>query len=142
MTQTAPSTTATGGSSAIASAASKVGPKTAMAGTFKDRAKPEYVRDSNIIAAKAIADAVRTSLGPKGMDKMIQAGDGSVTITNDGATILKQMQVVHPAAKMLVELSKAQDIEAGDGTTTVVVIAGAFLEAASKLLSKGLNLFL
>lgn len=119
-------------------AGAKSGQKTAMAGTFKDRAKPEYVRDSNIIAAKAIADAVRTSLGPKGMDKMIQAGDGSVTITNDGATILKQMQVVHPAAKMLVELSKAQDIEAGDGTTTVVVIAGAFLDAASKLLAKGL----
>ena len=68
--------------------------KKSMTGTFKDRTKPEYVRDSNIIAAKAIADAVRTSLGPKGMDKMIQAGDGSVTITNDGATILKQMQVV------------------------------------------------
>lgn len=130
MTQTA---------SAPVAAAPKTGPKTAMAGTFKDRTKPEYVRDSNIIAAKAIADAVRTSLGPKGMDKMIQAGDGSVTITNDGATILKQMQVVHPAAKMLVELSKAQDIEAGDGTTTVVVVAGAFLEAASKLLAKGIH---
>jgi len=70
---------------------------------------------------------------------MIQAPDGSVTITNDGATILKQMQVQHPAAKMLVELSKAQDIEAGDGTTSVVVIAGAFLEASSKLLAKGIH---
>lgn len=69
--------------------------------TFKDRTKPEHVRDSNIVAAKAVADAVRTSLGPKGMDKMIQAADGSVTITNDGATILKQMQVIHPAAKMV-----------------------------------------
>lgn len=106
---------------------------------FKDRSKPEHVRDSNIIAAKSIAEAVRTSLGPKGMDKMIQSSDGSVTITNDGATILKQMQVIHPAAKMLVELSKAQDIEAGDGTTTVVVIAGALLEASSKLLSKGIH---
>lgn len=108
-------------------------------GAFKDRTKPEHVRDSNIIAAKAVSDAVRTSLGPKGMDKMIQSSDGSVTITNDGATILKQMQVMHPAAKMLVELSKAQDIEAGDGTTTVVVIAGAFLDAASKLLAKGIH---
>jgi T-complex protein 1 subunit delta len=107
--------------------------------TFKDRSKPEHVRESNITAAKAVADAVRTSLGPKGMDKMIQSGDGSVTITNDGATILKQMQLFHPAAKMLVELSKAQDIEAGDGTTTVVIIAGAFLEAASQLLAKGIH---
>jgi T-complex protein 1 subunit delta len=70
-------------------------------GAFKDRTKPEHVRDSNIVAAKAVADAVRTSLGPKGMDKMIQSPDGSVTITNDGATILKQMQVMHPAAKMV-----------------------------------------
>jgi len=117
------------------------GAKTNMntAGAYKDRTKPEHVRDSNIVAAKAVANAVRTSLGPKGMDKMIQASDGSVTITNDGATILKQMQVLHPAAKMLVELSKAQDIEAGDGTTTVVVIAGALLEAASKLLGKGIH---
>lgn len=62
-----------------------------------------------------------------------------MTITNDGATILKQMQVLHPAARMLVELSKAQDIEAGDGTTTVVVIAGSMLDAASKLLAKGIH---
>jgi len=71
-------------------------------GAFKDRTKPEHVRDSNIVAAKAVANAVRTSLGPKGMDKMIQSSDGSVTITNDGATILKQMQVLHPAAKMVI----------------------------------------
>jgi T-complex protein 1 subunit delta len=70
-------------------------------GAFKDRQKPEHVRDSNITAAKVVATAIRTSLGPKGMDKMIQSGDGSVTITNDGATILKQMQVMHPAAKMV-----------------------------------------
>merc|ERR1719354_778951 len=73
------------------------------------------------------------------MDKMIQDGKGDVTITNDGATILKQMQVIHPAAKMLVELSKAQDIEAGDGTTSVVVIAGALLEACAKLLQRGIH---
>ena len=77
--------------------------------------KPEEIRKSNIQAAKALSDAVRTSLGPRGMDKMIQDAKSEVTITNDGATILNQMNVIHPAAKMLVELSKAQDIEAGDG---------------------------
>uniref|UniRef100_A0A1I7SWK0 T-complex protein 1 subunit delta n=1 Tax=Bursaphelenchus xylophilus TaxID=6326 RepID=A0A1I7SWK0_BURXY len=106
---------------------------------FKDKDKPMSVRQSNIVAAKAVSDAVRTSLGPRGMDKMIQAGNGEVTITNDGATILAQMAVIHPTAKMLVELSKAQDIEAGDGTTTVVVMAGAFLDAAEKLLNKGIH---
>uniref|UniRef100_A0A3Q3E5N2 T-complex protein 1 subunit delta n=1 Tax=Labrus bergylta TaxID=56723 RepID=A0A3Q3E5N2_9LABR len=108
-------------------------------GAYVDRDKPAQVRFSNISAAKAVADAVRTSLGPKGMDKMIQDEKGDVTITNDGATILKQMQVLHPAAKMLVELSKAQDIEAGDGTTSVVVIAGALLDACYKLLQKGIH---
>ena len=92
---------------------------------------------SNIEAAKAVADAVRTSLGPKGMDKMIKDDKENVTITNDGATILQRMKVLHPAARMLVELSKAQDIEAGDGTTTVVVICGALLEAAKELLAHG-----
>lgn len=92
--------------------------------SFKDKSKPEDVRQSNMTAAKSVADAIRTSLGPKGMDKMIQQANGEVTISNDGATILKQMEVLHPAAKMLVELSKAQDVEAGDGTTSVVVIAG------------------
>ncbi|CAO4364365.1 unnamed protein product [Caenorhabditis nigoni] len=106
---------------------------------FKDKDKPESVRNSNIVAAKAVADAVRTSLGPRGMDKMIQSGNGDVTITNDGATILNQMSVIHPTAKMLVELSKAQDIEAGDGTTTVVVMAGSLLDAAQNLLSKGIH---
>ncbi|TMS35180.1 hypothetical protein L596_002633 [Steinernema carpocapsae] len=106
---------------------------------FKDKDKPESVRNSNIVAAKAVADAIRTSLGPRGMDKMIQSGNGDVTITNDGATILNQMSVVHPTAKMLVELSKAQDVEAGDGTTTVVVMAGALLDAAEKLLIKGIH---
>ena len=101
--------------------------------------KPEEIRKSNIQAAKALSDAVRTSLGPRGMDKMIQDPKGEVTITNDGATILNQMKVVHPAAKMLVELSKAQDIEAGDGTTSVVVLAGSLLGAADKMLAKGIH---
>ena len=101
--------------------------------------KPAEIRASNISAAKALSDAIRTSLGPRGMDKMIQNAKGEVTITNDGATILDQMKVVHPAAKMLVNLSKAQDVEAGDGTTSVVVMAGALLEAADKLLKKGIH---
>lgn len=70
-------------------------------GTYQDRDKPSQIRFSNIAAGKAVADAIRTSLGPKGMDKMIQDAKGDVTITNDGATILKQMQVLHPAAKMV-----------------------------------------
>ncbi|XP_012538985.1 T-complex protein 1 subunit delta [Monomorium pharaonis] len=106
---------------------------------YKDKSKPMDIRSSNINAAKAVSDAIRTSLGPRGMDKMIQAGNGEVTITNDGATILKEMNVIHPAAKMLVELSKAQDVEAGDGTTSVVVIGGSLLEAAERLLQKGIH---
>ncbi|CAG8544981.1 15876_t:CDS:10 [Acaulospora colombiana] len=107
--------------------------------SFKDREKPTEVRLNNIIAARAVSDAIRTSLGPKGMDKMIQTGNGEVVITNDGATILKHMSVLHPAAKMLVDLSAAQDVEAGDGTTSVVVIAGALLGAAEKMLNKGIH---
>lgn len=101
--------------------------------------KAKDVRSTNITAARAVADVVRTSLGPRGMDKMIQATTGKVLITNDGATILNQMSVIHPTAKMLVEISKAQDIEAGDGTTSVVVIAGALLKAAQELLNKGIH---
>lgn len=107
--------------------------------SFKDKDKPSQIRQSNMNAAKAVADAVRTSLGPRGMDKMIQAASGDVIITNDGATILKQIEVLHPAAKMLVEVSQAQDIEAGDGTTSVVVLAGSLLDAAQKLLQKGIH---
>jgi len=73
------------------------------------------------------------------MDKMIQDGKGHVLITNDGATILKQMEVMHPTAKMLVEISKAQDIEAGDGTTSVVVIAGSLLKSCQELLARGIH---
>jgi T-complex protein 1 subunit delta len=106
---------------------------------FNDKSKPAEMRQSNIIAGKSIADTVRTSLGPKGMDKMIQTADGNVTITNDGATILKLLDVMHPAAKMLVDLSQAQDVEAGDGTTSVVVLCGSLLTACEKLLKKGLH---
>jgi T-complex protein 1 subunit delta len=101
--------------------------------------KGKDVRTSNILAARAVADVVRTSLGPKGMDKMIQDPKGEVVITNDGATILQQMKLAHPTAKMMVELSKAQDVEAGDGTTSVVVIAGGLLSAAEGLLKKGIH---
>jgi len=97
------------------------------------------VRLSNLVAAKAISDAVRTSLGPRGMDKMIQTSKGEVIVTNDGATILKSIQALHPASKMLVDLSAAQDIEAGDGTTSVVILAGSLLSAAEKMLQKGIH---
>jgi len=106
----------------------------------KGSSKEKDVRMSNIVAAKAVADTIRTSLGPRGMDKMIQKGDnGEVLITNDGATILSQLQVFHPTAQMLVQLSKSQDIEAGDGTTGICVIAGAMLQACSELLTKGIH---
>jgi len=107
--------------------------------TQQDSEKSKDIRSTNIVAARAVADVVRTSLGPKGMDKMIQDTKGKVLITNDGATILKQMEVIHPTAKMLVEISKAQDIEAGDGTTSVVVMAGALLKASQELLNKGIH---
>jgi len=106
---------------------------------FQEREKERDVRTSNIIAAKSVADAIRTSLGPRGMDKMIQAGKGEVIITNDGATILSHMQVFHPTAKMLVELSRSQDIEAGDGTTSVCVLAGSLLDQCGLLLAKGIH---
>mgnify|MGYP003571949786 CR=1 FL=1 len=123
----------------VAKPMAKIPSKTGKRSEYNDKSKPEAIRFSNIIAAKAVSDAVRTSLGPRGMDKMIQEAKGDVTITNDGATILKQMKVLHPAAKMLVELSNAQDIEAGDGTTSVVVLAGSLLDACSKLLMKGIH---
>jgi len=93
----------------------------------------------NILAARCVSNVLRTSLGPKGMDKMLVNPDGDVTISNDGATILKNMQVEHQVAQLLVELSQSQDDEIGDGTTGVVVLAGALLEQAEKLLQRGLH---
>merc|ERR1711934_1203069 len=104
--------------------------------TYDDKSDTMDVRMRNMVAAKAIADIVRTSLGPRGMDKMVIDARGDVVVTNDGATILKQIQVQSPAARMLVVLSRAQDTEAGDGTTTVVVIAGSLLNSAKALLTK------
>ncbi len=94
---------------------------------------------NNIAAAKLIAEIVRTSLGPRGMDKMLVDSIGDVTITNDGATMLKEVDVQHPAAKMLVEVSKTTDAEVGDGTTSAVILAGALLEKAEELLDKGVH---
>eukprot|EP01057_Protomagalhaensia_wolfi_P005647 Protomagalhaensia_wolfi_Nauph_80__5646@NODE_653_length_2161_cov_19_127710_g488_i0_p1_GENE_NODE_653_length_2161_cov_19_127710_g488_i0NODE_653_length_2161_cov_19_127710_g488_i0_p1_ORF_typecomplete_len536_score168_58Cpn60_TCP1/PF00118_24/3_5e159_NODE_653_length_2161_cov_19_127710_g488_i05112118 len=96
-------------------------------------------RQQNVNAARAVADAIRTSLGPRGMDKMIQDAKGAVMITNDGATILKEMEIGHPTAKMLQELSEAQDVEAGDGTTSVVVLCGALLTSATELMDRGIH---
>ena len=98
--------------------------------------KGREAQRNNISAAKIIADIVRTSLGPRGMDKMLVDSLGDMTITNDGATILKEIDVQHPAAKMLVEIAKSTDNEVGDGTTSVVVLAGALLEQAESLLQQ------
>ncbi|MCG2869171.1 MAG: TCP-1/cpn60 chaperonin family protein [Vulcanisaeta sp.] len=96
-------------------------------------------RRSNIMAAKVIAEILSTSLGPRGMDKMLIDAFGDVTITGDGATILKEMEVQHPAAKLLIEVAKAQDAEVGDGTTTAVVLAGRLLELAEELIDEGIH---
>ncbi|KAJ8687111.1 hypothetical protein QAD02_022905 [Eretmocerus hayati] len=94
---------------------------------------------SHITAARSIANTLKTSLGPKGLDKLMVSSDGDVTVTNDGATILKQMDVDHEIAKLMVQLSQSQDDEIGDGTTGVVVLAGALLEQAEQLLDKGIH---
>jgi archaeal chaperonin len=96
--------------------------------------KGREAQKNNIMAAKLIADIISTSLGPRGMDKMLVDSIGDITITNDGATILKEIDVQHPAAKMMVEVAKATDSEVGDGTTSAVVLAGALLEKAESLI--------
>mmetsp|Transcript_32257 Transcript_32257/g.70277 ORF Transcript_32257/g.70277 Transcript_32257/m.70277 type:complete len:537 (+) Transcript_32257:14-1624(+) len=103
------------------------------------RIKGIEAQKANILAARSVSSLLRTSLGPKGMDKMMVSSDGDVTITNDGATILQKMEVEHQVAKLLVDLSQSQDNEIGDGTTGVCVLAGALLEQAEKLLDKGLH---
>ncbi|MEM4020656.1 MAG: thermosome subunit beta, partial [Desulfurococcaceae archaeon] len=94
---------------------------------------------ANIAAARALAEALKTSLGPRGLDKMLVDSFGDVTVTNDGATIVKEMEVQHPAAKLLVEVAKAQDAEVGDGTTSAVVLAGALLNKAEELLDQNIH---
>ena len=103
------------------------------------RSREDEARNSNFAAAKAVAAAVRSTLGPKGMDKMLIDGMGDITITNDGVTILKEMDIEHPAAKMMVVVAKTQDAEVGDGTTTSVVIAAELLKNAEGLLAQGVH---
>jgi thermosome len=108
-------------------------PEGTLRSTGKDAQK------NNIAAARAVADAVRTTLGPKGMDKMLVDSIGDIVITNDGVTILEEMEVEHPAAKMMVEVAKTQNEEVGDGTTTSVIIAGELLKKAEELLDQEIH---
>ncbi len=101
--------------------------------------KGREAQRNNFMAAKLIADVIKSSLGPQGMDKMLVDGLGDVTITNDGATILKEIDVQHPAAKMMVEIAKTTDSEVGDGTTSAVVLAGALITKAEELVNKGVH---
>ncbi len=103
------------------------------------REKGKDAQSNNINAAIAIANAVKTTLGPRGMDKMLVDGMGDVVITNDGVTILKEMEIEHPAAKMIVEVAKTQDAECGDGTTTAVILAGELLKNAQQLISSNVH---
>jgi chaperonin GroEL (HSP60 family) len=104
-----------------------------------ERTRGKDAQGNNIRAAIAIADAVRSTLGPKGMDKMLVDSVGDVVITNDGVTILKEIDIDHPAAKMMVEIAKTQDQECGDGTTTAVVLAGELLKNAQNLLEQNVH---
>jgi len=109
---------------------------------LKEGTQRSYGREAlrnNILAAKVLAEMLKTSLGPRGLDKMLIDSFGDVTVTNDGATIVKEMEVQHPAAKLLVEIAKAQDAEVGDGTTSVVVLAGALLDKAEALLEQNIH---
>jgi thermosome len=104
-----------------------------------NRSRGREAQHANIAAAKIVADSVRSSLGPKGMDKMLVDSFGDVTITSDGRTILDEMDIQHPAAKMMVEVAKTQDNEAGDGTTSAVIIAGELLNKAEELIDKNVH---
>ncbi len=104
-----------------------------------DRTRGRTAQSNNIYAARLIAETVKTTLGPRGMDKMLVDSMGDVVITNDGATILKEIDVAHPAAKMIIEVAKTQDSECGDGTTTSVVLTGELLKMAGELIEKGIH---
>ena len=106
-------------------------------GTSRNRGKE--AQRNNIMAAKIIAEAIRSTLGPRGMDKMLVDSLGDITITNDGAAILDEIDVEHPAAKMMVEIAKTQDDMVGDGTTTAVVISGELLKKAEELLEQNIH---
>ncbi|MGZ5491099.1 MAG: TCP-1/cpn60 chaperonin family protein, partial [Nitrososphaeraceae archaeon] len=101
--------------------------------------KGREAQKNNLTAAKLVAEVVKSSLGPRGMDKMLVDSLGDVTITNDGATILKEIDVQHPAAKMVVEVAKSVDNEVGDGTTSSVIFTGALLEKAEELIDKNVH---
>lgn len=105
----------------------------------KDRIHGIAAHKQHILAARAVANTMKTSLGPRGMDKLLVSPDGEITITNDGATIMSEMHVENEIAQLLVQLSKSQDDEIGDGTTGVVVLAGALLEQAEQLLDRGIH---
>jgi len=109
---------------------------------LKENVERNYGKEaqrSNIAAAKAIAGAVRSTLGPRGMDKMLVSGTGDIVITNDGATILSEIAVQHPGAKMVIEVARTQDDEVGDGTTTAVILVGALMEQAESMLEQGIH---
>src|SRR4030043_117464 len=103
------------------------------------REKGKGAQFNNIAAARAIADSVRSTLGPRGMDKMLVDSMGDVVITNDGVTILKEIDVEHPAAKMLVEVAKTQDEECGDGTTSSVILAGELLKKGEEMIEENVH---
>ncbi|NXX86275.1 TCPA protein, partial [Urocolius indicus] len=106
---------------------------------FGERTSGDTIRTQNVTAASAIANIVKSSLGPVGLDKMLVDDIGDVTITNDGATILKLLEVEHPAAKVLCELADLQDKEVGDGTTSVVIIAAELLKNADELVKQKIH---
>ena len=103
------------------------------------RRRGREAQRNNIMAARIVAEILKSTLGPRGMDKMLIDSLGDITITNDGATVLDEIEVEHPAAKMMVEVAKAQDDEVGDGTTTAVVLAGELLKEAEELLLQNIH---
>jgi len=103
------------------------------------RTSGKDAQSMNITAGKAVAEAVRTTLGPKGMDKMLVDSTGEVVVTNDGVTILKEMDIEHPAANMIVEVAETQETEVGDGTTSAVVVSGELLSEAEDLLEQDIH---
>ncbi|MFV2041530.1 MAG: TCP-1/cpn60 chaperonin family protein, partial [Candidatus Hydrothermarchaeales archaeon] len=104
-----------------------------------ERKRGRDAQSTNILAAKVIADTVKSTLGPRGMDKMLVGSMGDIVVTNDGATILKEIDIEHPAAKMMVEVAKTQENEVGDGTTTAVVLAGELLKKAEELIEQEIH---
>ena len=106
-------------------------------GTDSSQGKSQVL--ANISACQAVAEAIRTTLGPRGMDKLIVDGRGKATISNDGATILKLLEVIHPAARTLVDIAKSQDAEVGDGTTSVVLLTGEILKNARTFIDDGMH---